>query len=80
MPTGEVTQHCYGNQSTQNLIKCLHLTTSLQEIQETEELVKLHRGDENSKVQMRELYRQMTWSLEQINFKGKPKVIEEFAD
>lgn len=50
MPTGEITQHRYGNQSTQNLIKCLDLTTSLQEIQETEELVKLHHGDENSKV------------------------------
>ena len=70
----------YGNQSNKDLVKLLDFTISLQEIQKTEEHVKLHHGDANSKSRLSELYRQMTWSPRQVNFKGKTNINGELAD
>lgn len=70
----------YGNQSNKNVVKLLDFTVSLQEIQNTKEHVKLHHGDANSKSRLSELYRQMTWSPRQVNFKGKTNINGELAD
>lgn len=56
-----------------NLITSLDGASNLQVAERTEEHVKLHHGDANSKVQTRKSVGQTTWFLKQTNFKGRKK-------
>lgn len=80
MPRGEIAQRHLWKPVEQECGQASRFTVSLQEIQKTKEHVKLHHGDANSKSRLSELYRQMTWSPRQVNFKGKTNINGELAD